>query len=95
MEQQYVECATHGKQEMGLLCTHLAQSRTDTAPLGFHEHDEGDMGRPDAWCNECEDAWDLTETEEDRENWFTGCDFKIVCVSCWDETKGRNEGAAL
>ena len=33
---------------MALICTHLAHSVSGDTPLGFHEHDEGDMGRPDA-----------------------------------------------
>ncbi|WP_407510682.1 hypothetical protein [Elizabethkingia anophelis] len=48
MSQKFVECGQHGKQEMALICTHLAHSVLGDTPLGFHEHDEGDMGRPDA-----------------------------------------------
>lgn len=53
MSQKFVECGQHGKQEMALICTHLAHSVSGDTPLGFHEHDEGDMGRPDAWCDQC------------------------------------------
>ncbi|MHA7609810.1 hypothetical protein [Elizabethkingia meningoseptica] len=90
MSQKEVECSVHGRQKMGLLCTHLAYSLLDKIPVDFYEHDEGDMGRPDAWCNQCEQAWELTETEEDRENWFLNCDHKIVCAACWDEAKELN-----
>ena len=51
------------------------------APLGFHEHDEGDMGRPDAWCNQCDLVLDKAETEDELDEWFTNCDHKIVFVS--------------
>jgi hypothetical protein len=35
MSQKFVECGQHGKQEMALICTHLAHSVSGDAPLGF------------------------------------------------------------
>jgi len=91
MEQKYIVCTTHGKQAMALLCTHLAHSLHHQNPVGFHQYDAGDTGRPDAWCNTCEEAWNQAQTEEEREQWFIDCQHKIVCVSCWDEAKILNQ----
>ncbi|MBB1150158.1 SMI1/KNR4 family protein [Myroides sp. NP-2] len=91
MEEKYMACSIHGKQEMALLCTHLAHSLHNRLAVGFFEYDTGDMGRPDAWCNTCERAWNHTQTEEDREQWFIDCQHKLICVSCWDEAKALNQ----
>ncbi|KGT10323.1 hypothetical protein CMU71_03160 [Elizabethkingia anophelis] len=90
MSQKFVECGQHGKQEMALICTHLAHNVLGDTPLGFHEHDEGDMGRPDAWCDQCNMVLDKAEAEDELDEWFTNCDHKIVCVNCWDEVKVQN-----
>ncbi|MBP2619590.1 hypothetical protein [Chryseobacterium jejuense] len=91
MSKKYTECSLHGKQKIGLLCTHLAHSLLDRVPVGFHQYDEGDLGRPDAWCNKCEEAQEEVETDQEQENWFTNCDYKILCAACWDEAKELNE----
>lgn len=94
MQQKHIECTKHGQQEMALLCTHLAHSLLNRISIGFHEYDSGDTGRPDAWCNTCEEAWSQTKTEADREQWFIDCQHKIVCISCWDEAKELNKEAS-
>lgn len=91
MEEKHIACSIHGKQAMALLCSHLGHSLDDRIPIGFFEYDTGDTGRPDAWCNTCEEAWNHTQTEEDREQWFIDCQHKLVCVSCWDEAKALNQ----
>lgn len=90
MSKKYTECSLHGKQEIGLLCTHLAHSLLDRIPVGFHEFDDADLGRPDAWCDKCEEAEKQIETDQDQENWFISCDYKILCAACWDEAKVLN-----
>ena len=90
MSKKYIECALHGKQEIGLLCTHLAHSLLDRIPVGFHEFDDADLSRPDAWCDECEKTEKQIETDQDQEDWFTSCDYKILCAACWDEAKELN-----
>ncbi|MHC5310279.1 hypothetical protein ACYSNM_09510 [Myroides sp. LJL116] len=85
-----VECSKHGTKGIGLLCTHLAHSLFDPSPLGFFEHDQGDTARADAWCQKCEDRWALAQNEEQREQWFLDCDFKLLCESCWDQAKEIN-----
>ncbi len=91
METKVVECPQHGVQPFGLMCVHLAASNNSIA-LGFYEHDEGDLGRPDAWCSACEDRWQTAESEEEQEQWFVDCDFKIVCANCWDTSRKQNIG---
>lgn len=95
MQEEYIECALHGQQGMALLCTHLAHSLHHRNPVGFFEYDTGDTGRPDAWCNTCEEVWNQTQTEADREQWFLDCQHKLVCVSCWDEAKILNKSASI
>ena len=90
MIEKELNCDVHGKQPFGLLCEHLAKNISHV-PIGFHEHDEEDLGRPDAWCNHCEANWDKTETDEDRDNWFINCSFKIICAVCWDEAERLNK----
>lgn len=91
METKTISCNTHGVQEFGLLCTHLAYSLIDRRAIGFHQYDVGDSGRPDAWCDECEARWELTTIEEERDQWFLDCDHKLVCVNCWDEAEELNK----
>lgn len=91
MDDKKMNCSVHGIQGIGLLCTHLAHSLLEQTAVGFHEYDVGDNARPDAWCNACAARWDLTETEAQREQWFLDCDFKLLCVGCWDEAKALNE----
>jgi len=95
MQEKHIECAIHGRQSMALLCTHLAHSLHHRTPVGFFEYDAEDTGRPDAWCNTCEEAWNHTQTEADREQWFINCQHKLVCVSCWDEAKALNKSASI
>ena len=55
--------------------------------VGFHCEDNGDLGRPDAWCQSCEDSWPSFNGDGDA--WFGACDFKVVCCGCWDLAKNR------
>lgn len=91
MKTDKINCAVHGIQDFGLLCTHLALSLRHREKIGFHEYDSGDSGRPDAWCDACEARWDLTKTDDDRDQWFIDCDHKLVCATCWDEAKELNQ----
>jgi hypothetical protein len=88
-----VNCKHHGKQEIGLLCTHLAHSLVDGVKCGFNNdgsNQEQELGRPDAWCNNCNSFYLQTTSDEEYEKWFTESDFKILCVKCWDEAKVIN-----
>lgn len=91
MSEKLIECAIHGKQKFGLLCTHLAHNFQKRTKIGFHQYDDGDLGRPDAWCDECNNLLQAVETEKEQEDWFLNCDYKFLCVCCWDEAKEINQ----
>lgn len=84
MESIFLECDKHGKQTWGIVCQHLL---TTEFPLGFHEFEIEDQGRPDAWCDTCNENWKFTKNNEDREHWEENCGFKILCANCWDNRK--------
>ncbi|WP_400260989.1 hypothetical protein ACFX5U_13015 [Sphingobacterium sp. SG20118] len=87
MDNKKTVCSIHGEQEVGLLCTHLAHSLLNQSQVGFHEYNDGDLGRPDAWCNECEGKLARITNDTEQEQWFLACDYKILCAGCWDEAK--------
>jgi hypothetical protein len=83
-----VDCPTHGRQLIGLVCTHVAHAIDSGADVGFFVGDDVDTARPDAWCRECEHklvALDGASSEQ----WFVDAQFKVLCASCWDEAKHR------
>ncbi len=90
MAKKQIECGLHGKQEIGLLCTNLAHSLLNQTKVGFHEYDDADLGRPDAWCDACHQQLHLVKTDKEQEQWFLNCDYKLLCVCCWDEAKDLN-----
>ncbi|MBC8986550.1 hypothetical protein H9X96_12240 [Pedobacter sp. N36a] len=90
MNKKKTTCSIHGEQEVGLLCTHLAHSLLDQSQVGFNEYNEDDLGRPDAWCNACAGKLTKVTNDAEQEQWFLGCDYKILCVECWDEAKALN-----
>ncbi len=82
-----VDCRTHGRQGIGLVCTHVAHAIASRARVGFFWGDIEDTGRPDAWCTACELALKSVIDDATYEQWFVAADFKILCVGCWDEAK--------
>jgi len=81
-------CRTHGRQGIGIVCTHLAHAIDSGAQVGFFWGDDTDTARPDAWCFACEQALVALEGAS-SEKWFVDCDYKILCAGCWDEAKRR------
>lgn len=75
---------------MALICTHLAHSVSGDTPLGFHEHDEGDMGRPDAGVTNVIWYWIKQKQKMNSMNGLPVVINKIICVNCWDEVKIQN-----
>ena len=84
---QHVECRRHGKQAIGLVCTHVAHAIAVGTRVGFFWGDDTDTGRPDAWCAACENALRAVTDDLGGEQWFRAAEFKILCVGCWDEAK--------
>ena len=80
------QCGKHGRQGIGLACTHVAHAIDRGERVGFFWGDDTDTARPDAWCSECERAL-VALNGASAEQWFRDCEFKILCAACWDEAK--------
>jgi hypothetical protein len=80
------ECGKHGKQGIGLVCTHVAHAIDSGDRVGFFWGDDRDTARPDAWCEACERKL-VALNGESSERWFIDAQFKILCTACWDEAK--------
>lgn len=91
MSEHIVNCCKHGRQGIGLACTHIAHAIDAGEKVGFFWQDVGDTGRPDAWCRTCED---LLVQHGDTQEWYEQADFKILCTGCWDEAKSRVSSGA-
>lgn len=79
-------CPNHGEQGIGLVCTHIAYAIDTGGRVGFYWGDDIDTARPDAWCQECEDALVALDGAS-SEQWFVDAEFKILCAVCWDEAR--------
>jgi hypothetical protein len=86
MTTKFCECGIHGKQGIGLVCTHVAHAIDSTEKVGFFWGDDADLARPDAWCKSCEEKL-VKLNGNSSEQWFIDGDFKILCAVCWDEAK--------
>jgi hypothetical protein len=82
-----VLCSKHGRQGVGLVCTHIAHAVDSGQSVGFFWGDDTDTTRPDAWCQACEQALQAVPKGESTGNWFRACDYKIFCAACWDLAK--------
>lgn len=80
------DCPRHGRQGIGLVCTHVAHAIDSDARVGFFWGDDTDTARPDAWCLACESAL-VALAGASSEGWFRDAQFKILCAACWDEAK--------
>ena len=84
-----VVCPEHGRQGIGLACTHVAHAIDSGEPVGFFWGDDTDTARPDAWCWACEQALRAVPAGESTDEWFLACDNKVLCAGCWDLAKHR------
>ena len=82
-----VTCPQHGRQGIGLVCTHIAHAVDSGQLVGFSWGDETDTARPDAWCWACEQGLRAVPRGQSTEAWFLACDYKIFCAACWDHAK--------
>ncbi|MBV8759398.1 MAG: hypothetical protein JO257_19070 [Deltaproteobacteria bacterium] len=89
-----VDCGRHGRQGIGLVCTHVAHAIDNRQDVGFFWSDNTDTARPDAWCRACEQSLRSVRDAQgpEGETWFRAADFKILCAGCWDEAKRRLYG---
>ena len=82
-----VQCPQHGRQGLGLVCTHIAHAVDSGDRVGFFWGDDIDTARPDAWCWACEQALLAVPPEQSTEEWFRKCEYKKFCAACWDHAK--------
>ncbi|AZA76377.1 hypothetical protein EG347_01965 [Chryseobacterium sp. G0186] len=91
MNMELIDCANHGSQPFGVVCGHL---QSNGKKLGFHEQEAEEGRKPDAWCNDCHERWQLMkQSEKEREQWEEVCNFKVVCGACYEEIKEENKTA--
>jgi hypothetical protein len=82
-----VACTRHGRQGIGLVCTHIAHAVDSGVRVGFFWGNDTDTARPDAWCHDCERALRQVPAGATTETWFENCEFKVFCAACWDHAK--------
>lgn len=84
-EPMYVDCGVHGKRVAAILCRHLF--RPEGEKVGFIENssDPSDPSDLQAWCYKCEEVYSEEGGLTDRFKEF--CDMKMVCVSCYQNSK--------
>jgi hypothetical protein len=80
------DCPMHGKQGIGLVCTHVAHAIDTGEAVGFFWGDDTDTARPDAWCAACEEKLVALKGAASDE-WFVAAEFKVLCAACWDEAR--------
>jgi len=81
------DCSVHGRQGIGLVCTHIAHAVDSGKNVGFYWGDDTDTARPVAWCYACEQARLSVPEGQATDQWFLSCDYKIFCAACWDYAK--------
>jgi hypothetical protein len=73
-QDEWIDCRTHGRRPGTLMCRHLLEM----TGIGFFTSDESDQA--DAWCAECEAAWQAEEKWTEAATAFAG--FGLICDCC-------------
>lgn len=76
----HVDCERHGVQRAALACPHLLDGLRQGRDLGFHQAEQPDFARPDAWCAWCDARLDHIALE-----------LHAICVRCYDEVHRRDD----
>ena len=78
-----VECGSHGTVSAAYICIHLADN-----PLQkwFCDYPEDDNPWPDAWCGECEKAFQREGEWSDN----NPVDIRLTCHCCYEANHGRS-----
>ena len=83
-----VECGEHGQRDATFVCQHLAEGAEN---LGFnvgYDEDDPDAHYPDAWCGDCEKAWQAEGEWNDKSEAFA--QIKVVCSDCYELIRSNN-----
>jgi len=86
-KENLVECEAHGETEATFVCQHLVGGEKLGFNLGY-DPDRPDDLWPDAWCNHCEEAF--LEEGEWNEQSEKIASIKLICTSCYENTRARN-----
>jgi hypothetical protein len=81
-----IECCKHGRGIAAIVCGHLV--RTDDSSQGFVENSSYPEDLQ-GWCMACEDYFVHEGSMTDAFRTFN--QMTIVCVTCYQEIKARNE----
>lgn len=79
-DKKTVSCGTHGSSAATFVCKHLAENPAQRWHCGYPEEDDQ---WPDAWCDECNVAYER-EGEWNERNEVVS-DVKLLCSGCYDD----------
>jgi hypothetical protein len=84
-----IQCATHGTQELTLVCNHTLQSLRDRVARGLRiwRDDEGTIC---AWCNECDALAEASKAGPGREP--LKFQVETLCATCFAPVQALNGG---
>ena len=88
MEENLVDCESHGKSIPAIVCGHLVNNNNQAK--GFIENSDF----PDdlqAWCNACEDLFNLEQELTEKFRAFNN--MSVVCSKCYHEIKIKHATA--
>ena len=80
-----VICSTHGSGSGTFVCKHLAENPVQRWHCGYPEEDNQ---WPDAWCDECNVAYEREGEWNERNEVAT--DIKVLCSGCYDESIAKS-----
>jgi hypothetical protein len=81
-----VKCEAHGSRNAAIVCCH--QVNACDRIVGFVEN-SADPDDLQAWCDACESMFQQEGDMTDTFRQFN--DFRVVCASCYEQIKARNE----
>ena len=82
-----VGCATHGSGSETFVCKHLAENPVQRWHCGYPEEDNQ---WPDAWCDECNGAFEREGGWNERNEGVA--DIKLLCSCCYDDGIAKSVG---
>ena len=82
-----LRCDRHGPSFKTYVCQHLPRGRD----LGFHQADDPEAPRPDAWCDACNEVLEAEGEWNERSEEFAN--ITLLCTACYDIVAGRNKHA--
>lgn len=75
-----MSCSVHGSSQTTFVCKHLAENPVQKWNCGYPDEDDQ---WPDAWCNECNAAYEQEGEWNERNHRIV--DIKLLCSGCYDD----------